>query len=67
MIFLGQIHRNVGALQQRLDVVTVLRVDGDANRSREIECDPVDRDRVSQRLPDLLGNRKRVVLVADLR
>ena len=47
VIFLGQIHRNVGALQQRFDILAVLRVDRNADRGREIECDPVDRDRVS--------------------
>ena len=45
--FLGRVHRDVGATQQRLGVLALGREDRDAEAARDVEREPLDRDRVA--------------------
>ena len=56
-LLLRHVHRDVGALEQRMDVVTVLRVQGDADAGLDLEGEAVDRERLLQRLAKLAGDR----------
>ena len=47
VVFLGQVHRDVGALQQRVDVVAVLGVERDADARLEIEPDALQLERAA--------------------
>ena len=63
---LGRVHRDVGALDQHLDVVAVVGVAGDADRAAHLERQPVDHERLAQRALEHLGDGQRVLGAHDL-
>jgi hypothetical protein len=56
---LGLVHRDVGALEQRLGVLAVLGEDGDADARADAHVDAVDREALLERardpVPDGIG------------
>src|SRR5215211_2548737 len=55
-MLLRDVHRDVRALQQRVDVVAVIRIEGDADARLDLEREAVDRERLLERLPQLAGD-----------
>ena len=49
---LGLVHRHVGALEQRLGVVPVLREQRDPDARGDLELDPLDGEALRERLCD---------------
>ena len=67
VVVLGQVHRDVRTLEQRVDVVAVLGIEGDADARLEVEPDALELERAPQLGADLLGDPERVVLVRHRR
>jgi hypothetical protein len=53
---LGQVHRGVGPLDQRGDVLAVLGPAGDAQRRADLELDALDQEGLGERGEDLLAD-----------
>jgi hypothetical protein len=64
-LLLGAVHRDVRALEQRLHVGAVLRVEGDAGAGGDVELAPVEMEGLPQHLAQLAGHDHRVLGVAD--
>ncbi len=56
---LGLVHRDVGALEQRLGVVAVLREQRDADAGGDLQLDPLDGEALRQRRGDPLAGARR--------
>ena len=61
MRILRDVHRDVGVLEERVDVLAVLRVDRDADARPDLEREPADRERGLQRLVDARGEEHGVL------
>ena len=61
VVGLGDVHRDVGALQQRLAVLAVRREAGDADRGADLERQAVDLERLRRPSRILLGDVDRVL------
>ena len=53
---LGEVHRDVGALQQQVDVVSVSRIARDADARLDVQRQPVDEERLLERREDPLDH-----------
>ena len=60
---LRDVHRHVGAAHERLDILSVLRADRDADRDRDLVSSPLNVEWPLQRRDDLLGNVSRAAFV----
>ena len=66
-LLLGPVHRRVGVADERLGIVTVRRVHGDAHARRDEELAAVDPEGIVDRLADLPGDLGGVFLGGDAR
>ena len=66
-LVLGEIHRIVGGIHQRLHVHAVAREDADADRTRDLHLDAVDQHGLGQRLEHPLRNLRGLGTVGELR
>ena len=62
---LGVVHRDVGVLDQLLDVLSVARVERDADAGRDRHVASVEVHGFRQRMPDLLGDPGQLLRRAD--
>ena len=66
-LLLGPVHRRVGVADERFRVVTVRRIDGDADARRDEELAAVDPEGIVDRFADLPGDLGRVFFGGDAR
>jgi hypothetical protein len=65
-LLLGDVHRDVGALEERMDVVPVLGIEGDSDARFDLESEPVDRERLLEGPAELARDGRRGGRVHDL-
>ena len=55
-LLLRQVHRDVGALEEQVDVAAVARIAGDSDAGLDVEREPVDQERLVERRQDPLDS-----------
>ena len=65
--FLGQVHGNVGSLEEQGHVVTMTGSEGDPGAGSHGECEPVHLNRAGQHRVELVDDRHCLLQVADVR
>jgi hypothetical protein len=62
---LGDVHRDIRSLQQRLDVASVLRVQRDAQRTIDLKGHAFGPERLSERVPNLMREVKWLLVIGE--